>query len=128
MKANNFKLFMGCLGHGITVCNSAVMEGGDYKTIAHISPAGNIKLYVKPDYIPADAMTSIENAAASCKADTIKHLELELSTRYGYERTIDQIGRYTTLKTFEQFWEDYKNAGSRADKVEVIKKYYLENF
>ena len=31
MAARNFKLFLGCLGNGVTVCNSAVMEGGDFK-------------------------------------------------------------------------------------------------
>ena len=41
-----FDLFMGCLGNGLTVCNKAVMENGDYKMVAHISPAGNIKFYV----------------------------------------------------------------------------------
>ena len=28
---------MGCLGNGITVCNKAVEENGDYKVIAHIA-------------------------------------------------------------------------------------------
>ena len=128
MKAKTFKLFMGCLGNGISCSNSAVIENGDYKSVAHISPAGNIKLYVKPDYIPADAMKSIQEAAARCKADTLSRLELELSTNYGYMRTMDEISNYTTMVTFDKFWSEYKNAGSRADKVEVIKKCYLENF
>ena len=38
-----FELFMGCLGNGITVCNSAVEESGDYKHIAHISDSGKSK-------------------------------------------------------------------------------------
>lgn len=37
-----FELFMGCLGNGITVCNKAVMEGGDFKKVAHISPEGEV--------------------------------------------------------------------------------------
>lgn len=37
MSARNFKLFLGCLGNGVTVCNSAVMEYGDFKKVAHIS-------------------------------------------------------------------------------------------
>lgn len=36
MAAQNFKLFLGCLGNGVTVCNSAVMEDGDFKMVAHI--------------------------------------------------------------------------------------------
>ena len=58
-----FELFLGCLGNGTTVCNKAVMEHGDYKHIAHISPAGNIKLYVDSDYIPTDAMDKIRSVA-----------------------------------------------------------------
>ena len=42
MAARNFKLFLGCLGNGVTVCNSAVMENGDFKMVAHISVEGKI--------------------------------------------------------------------------------------
>ncbi len=66
-RARTFELFMGCLGNGITVCNKAVMENGDYKQIAHISPRGKITWYVKPDYTPDDAKGSIESTAASEK-------------------------------------------------------------
>ena len=59
-----FELFMGCLGNGITVCNKAVMEHGDYKQIAHISDNGKIKYYVSEGYIPADDMRRIEQTAA----------------------------------------------------------------
>ena len=34
-----FELFMGRLGNGVTVCNSAVQEHGDYKMIAQIGRA-----------------------------------------------------------------------------------------
>ena len=59
----NFKLWMGCLGNGITVCNSAVEESGDYKHIAHISDSGKIKLYVSKSYIPVEDMRRIERTA-----------------------------------------------------------------
>ena len=58
-----FKLWMGCLGNGITICNSAVMEHGDYKFIAHISDNGKIKLYVSESYIPIEDMQRIERTA-----------------------------------------------------------------
>ena len=58
-----FELFMGCLGNGITVCNKAVMEHGDYKHIAHISDNGKITLYVSESYIPVEDMQRIEQAA-----------------------------------------------------------------
>ena len=58
-----FELFMGHLGNGTTVCNKAVEENGDYKTVAHISDHGVIKLYVPESYIPAEAMEKIKNIA-----------------------------------------------------------------
>ena len=63
MAAQNFKLFLGCLGNGVTVCNSAVMENGDFKMVAHISNEGKITWYVGEDYPPADALASIRACA-----------------------------------------------------------------
>lgn len=48
MKKENFELFLGCLGNGITVCNKSVEENGAYKTIAHIAECGKITWYVNP--------------------------------------------------------------------------------
>lgn len=63
MAARNFKLFLVCLGNGVTVCNSAVMEDGDFKKVAHISNEGKITWYVGEDYPPADALASIRACA-----------------------------------------------------------------
>lgn len=68
MRAQKFELFMGCLGNGITVCNKAVEEYGDYKRVAHISDEGSIKWYVADDYCPPEARERIEAAAAQQKA------------------------------------------------------------
>ncbi len=59
----NFELFMGYLGNGLTVCNKAVMEHGDYKQIAHISPAGNIKWYIPVSSVPGPDLLRIEHTA-----------------------------------------------------------------
>lgn len=59
-----FKIWMGCLGNGITVCNSAVEHNGEYKHIAHISDSGKITLYVSESYIPVEDMRRIEQTAA----------------------------------------------------------------
>ena len=68
MAAQNFKLFLGCLGNGVTVCNSAVMEDGDFKMVAHISNEGKITWYVGEDYPPADALASIRACAEQERA------------------------------------------------------------
>ena len=52
MAAKNFELFLGCLGNGVTVCNSAVMENGDFKMVAHISVEGKITWYPAPAALP----------------------------------------------------------------------------
>lgn len=55
---------MGCLGNGITVCNKAIEENGDYKTIAHIADCGKITWYVNPaSYVPGAELQKIEHAA-----------------------------------------------------------------
>ena len=68
MAAQNFKLFLGCLGNGVTVCNSAVMEDGDFKMVAHISNEGKITWYVGEDSPPADALASIRACAEQERA------------------------------------------------------------
>lgn len=59
-----FELFLGCFENGITVCNKAVTENGDYKIIAHIRETGKIKWYVNPtSYVPGNALLKIEHTA-----------------------------------------------------------------
>lgn len=64
MKNEKFELFMCCLGNGITVCNKAIMENGDYKMIAHIAECGKITWYVNPkSYVPSESLSKIEQCA-----------------------------------------------------------------
>ena len=118
----NFELFMGCLGNGTTVCNKAVMEHGDYKQIAHISPAGNIKLYVKPGYIPAAEMERINRAAERDRAEFETKLdeEIRLNPARAYARMIDDMP-----------WTEYhafvseKKSESLSEACERLKPIYL---
>ena len=81
---------MGCLGNGITVCNSAVMERGDYKTIAHISEDGKIKWYVKPRYTPENAVKEIEKVALEQK-EKYDEWWNSLSDSKRYKITLDRM-------------------------------------
>ena len=128
MKAKYFKLFIGYLGNGATVCNSAVYESGDYKHIAHISPAGHIKLYVSADYIPADAMQKIKETAARHEAETRARLDRETASDYGYMRTLEEIARYTSYTTQSAFFEALKECATQEARRELVKKTYLDNF
>ena len=58
-----FELFMGCLGNGVTVCNKAVEQHGDYKKVCHISEHGKITWYVNIDYVPGNDLLKIEHQA-----------------------------------------------------------------
>ena len=128
-----FELFIGYLGNGATVCNKAVYSNGDYKTIAHISNAGNIKLYVKPDYIPAAAMARIEKIAADHKNKTIEFINNELTdTKYhsfndGYFYLLEQIDRYTSYSDVEKLLKDLRGK-TNPEKADLIKEYYLLHF
>lgn len=88
-----FELFMGCLGNGVTVCNKAVMEHGDYKKVAHISEHGHIKLYVPEDYIPEEAMQRIKKAADSQKVEFMQKWNVKTDIqKYSYMLDIPTIG------------------------------------
>ena len=90
MKAQKFELFRGCLGNGITICNKAVIEHGDYKTIGHISESGKLKLYVSEDYIPADAMEIIQRDVQEQREKYLKWWN-SLSTIEKYSRLLDSL-------------------------------------
>lgn len=127
MKAKKFELFIGYLGNGATVCNSAVYEHGDYKTIAHISPAGNIKLYVAADYIPEEAMQEIKATAERHKAKTLQRLQLELSNEYNFYRVLDEICNYTPYRVSEQLFNDLKQCKTEEARREVVTACYIQN-
>ena len=56
-----YDIGMGYLGNGLTVWNRAVKVDGDYQTIAHISPEGEISYRVSG--LPAEVVERIEQAA-----------------------------------------------------------------
>ena len=100
----SFELFLCCLGNGITVCNKAVMESGDYKTIAHIRDNGNIKWYVNPHtYVPASDLEKIEHAAAEQKTKWEK-----------WFATLSEISQYAFLMDHLPI-SDYLSIVNRTD-------------
>ena len=123
----DFELFIGYLGNGATVCNKAVQEHGDYKQVAHISVAGNIKLYVKENYIPKDAMEKIKATAQSHKEQTIERLERELTNDYGYGRILNECCNYTNFQLSNEFLNSLNNKTEK-QKKDISKEYYLTNF
>ena len=98
---------MCCLGNGITLCNKAVYENHDYKMIGHISAAGNVSLYVKPDYIPPEDMERIKSAAARARNDFINWLDMEIKYRplVIFGRMLDALNT-TEYLTFQKAHRD----------------------
>ena len=86
----NFKLWMGCLGNGITVCNSAVENNGEYKYIAHIGNSGKIALYVPKSYIPVEDMQRIEQAATEQRKTFLNEWNKQSDIRK-YEKLLDML-------------------------------------
>lgn len=116
MKAKKFELFMCCLGNGTTVCNKAVREDGDYKTVAHISAGGNIKFYVPEDYIPQENMAKIRRIA---EIDGKKFREdFEKLNKYKqYEAILDRLPH-------EKFIEALSNRKPFDDRLAELREYY----
>lgn len=107
---------MGCLGNGITVCNKAVIEHGDYKYVAHISNAGNIKLWVSEDYIPDWAMEKIKSAANERRVSFIKDFEAH-TERYQYSKILDSLPANKLI-------ECSRMSGTLSEKLPAMREYY----
>ena len=113
-----FKLWMGCLGNGITICNSAVMDHGDYKHIAHISDNGKIKLYVSKSYIPIEDMRRIEQAAAEQRKTFLNEWNKQSDIRK-YEKLLDMCSLSDSM-------EIAHNKGiTLAEKVKRLEAKYI---
>lgn len=117
-----FELFMGSLGNGLTVCNKAVMEHGDYKQIAHISPAGNIKWYIPIKSVPGDALLRIEHTADAMCHNFKSALERDLSADKArtYFRMLNALSVSELLTFMNTTKEEPEDS-----KVEKLKALYL---
>ena len=114
----NFKLWMGCLGNGITICNSAVEESGDYKHIAHISDNGKIKLYVSKSYIPIEDMQRIEQAAAEQRKTFLNEWNKQSDVR--------KYGKLLDMCSHSDFMGIACNKGiTLAEKVKRLEAKYI---
>ncbi len=110
-----FELFMGCLGNGITVCNKAVEQYGDYKKVCHISEHGKITWYVNIDYVPGNDLLKIEH-----QADVL------------YHKFINMFDSWEELKQYQYLLDrakhiDYMQVISMKDATITEKIQYLKN-
>ena len=118
-----FELFMGCLGNGLTVCNKAVTEHGDYKQIAHISNGGKIKWYIPVTSIPGPALLRIEHTADAMYQNAKQAIERDLAADRA--RTYYRILNGLPTPAFMAFMKDTKGADDET-KLEKLTALYLE--
>lgn len=116
MNAIKFDLGLYCLGNGITVCNRAVKENGDYKIVAHISNSGKIKYCVDLSYIPEYAILRINECS-----ETIKNEFAAAFNRYNKERQYSIL--MENSKVFMKFIGDKR---PWKDRFEEMKDYYFD--
>lgn len=114
-----FELFMCCLGNGITVCNKALKESGDYKIIAHIAECGKIKWYVNPGSIPGNELLKIEHRADVMYSNWVRYIDsMPLEKRY--ETLLDAVPVDVVLHTINLYGGIYA-------KIEYLKRVCYEN-
>lgn len=120
MKAKKFELWVGCLGNGFTVCNSAVMEHGDFKHIAHIQPYGKVKLYVDESYIPTEDLNKIY---AMAELQRMKYLEWwsKIPLLKRYEMMLDHLSVNEFLE-WAKVNKEYKTLEQKVETLENILK------
>ena len=123
MNMERFELFMGELGNGLTVCNSAVTEHGDYKQIAHISNGGKIKWYVPVTSIPGPALLRVEHTADAMHQNARQAVERGLATDKA--RTYYRMLNDLPTPAFLSFMRDTKSADDET-KIAMLTDLYLE--
>lgn len=123
--AKKFELFGCCLGNGTTVCNKAVMEYGDYKTIAHISECGRISWRIEnpEQYVPAQDMETIKKWSRSAHQNFLK-IWCALSDIRKYEIMLDEIPYVVLLE--HPLKAQLKACTVLAEKVKLLEKIYFE--
>ena len=116
MAARKIDLMFGCLGNGVTVCNKAVMEHGDYKNVAHISVYGKITFYVPLDYLPEEEMSKIQTMADNeAKENKAKFEALPMYRQYA--TMLDNT------RVWRKFCDDKRGV---AEKLPEMREYFYE--
>lgn len=122
-----FELFGGCLGNGTTVCNKAVIENGDYKTIAHISNGGRIKWYIKnpQEYVPMKDMKIINGWKHAAREKFMEEWN-RLPDIRKYGKMLDTIP-YSVLLD-HPLADQLKACTDLHEKVALLEKIYFEKY
>ena len=119
-----YDLGFGYLGNGLTVWNRAVEVNGDYPTVAHISPEGEITYY--EENLPQSVRERIERAAQQETAKEEKLTDDRLPEFYRDYLAIkadnpDSLVLYQVGDFFEAYAEDAKVVAEALDLTQTTR-------
>lgn len=130
MKDNVDLGFFGFPGCDV-VCNRAVYEHGDYKTVAHISHAGNIKMFVGDDYLTDKDKERIHKHAERNRKEFISKLDSDIhyienhpDNLYFIFRLYGKMYDCMSWNEARKFNNDKKGL-STIDKIKELKEIYI---
>lgn len=112
----SFDLMMCGFGNGVTLVNRAVWKNNDYKTIGHISNAGNIRYYIDKKSIPQADIDKI-NAEAECKRRLFRTEFEDMPELKQYEWILDSL-------PFHSYVEFQRTGKLGIAHLEEIREYY----
>lgn len=112
----SFDLMMCCLGNGVTLVNRAVWENNDYKTIGHISDAGNIKYYIDIKAIPQADKDRI-NAEA-------ERMHRAFRTKFEALPEVNQYDKILSSLPMDTFVDFQKSGKFGLEHLDELREYY----
>lgn len=114
-----YDIGMGYLGNGLTVWNRAVEVNGDYQSIAHISPEGEITYYVQD--LPQSVVERIAQAAEREKAKNIALPEFYQAYLEAKADNPNSLVLYQMGDFFEAYAEDALLIGKALDLMQTTR-------
>lgn len=114
-----YDLGFGYLGNGLTVWNRAAEVNGDYPTIAHISPEGEVTYY--EENLPHSVTERIEKAAKQEKEKSTVLPEFYQAYLAIKAESPDSIVLYQTGDFFEAYAEDANAVAEALDLTQTTR-------
>lgn len=114
------------------VCNKAVYEHGDYKTVAHISHSGVVKMFVSDNYLSEKDKARIDTWAKRNREEFDAKLDAEIAyieskpyDLYASERLYERMLNCMTYREEKEFNLKHKGE-SRIDRIKAMRAIYTE--
>lgn len=120
-------LFIGCFPGCTVVSDMSRCEDGDYKKLAYVSHAGNIKLFVEEESLPAFVREKIRQISKENRKEFDEAFERNLNageTSPHLYRLLDRMMDVLTPSEFIDFCR--KDHGSARNRCLALRDIYME--